>query len=175
MDTRLVFLYLWVFSADTNVRVHMYVHTYTYVFTARAKDIREERTKGNGPAIREGFEKYANAYRANGYRKSTDWAFAESLLMEKKYRRPFVGWTITGEISFGLFHHPSECKFRANPSVTGSFVQETLDENKRITARMKISSFFFGEMKTRLHGRFKQAALFQCSLLFQFLTRIFLL
>lgn len=114
----------------------MYTDTYTRVFTTRANDIRG--TKGNGPTIREGFEKYANAYRANCYRKSTDWAFAESLLMGKKHRQPSVDWTITGEISFGLFHLRGECKFRVNPTVTGSFVRETPDENKRITGRMKI-------------------------------------
>lgn len=76
----------WIFPGNVFVNfccVHQRIHIlHAYL---RGRYLRER--KGNGPAIREGFEKYANAYRANSYRKSTDWAFVESLLMGKKRRR----------------------------------------------------------------------------------------
>lgn len=61
----------WIFPGNVFVNfccVHQRIHIlHAYL---RGRYLRER--KGNGPAIREGFEKYANAYRANSYRKSTD-------------------------------------------------------------------------------------------------------
>lgn len=53
------------------IHENVYIYIYTHITRIFTRTISTER-KGNGPAIRKGFEKYANAYRANSYRKSTD-------------------------------------------------------------------------------------------------------